>query len=85
MEIEEEPRVAEYAALLARQAAAAARCAALRHRDRSRKHALPFLQPGRLARVLTPALEAGAAGGGEGGAEDEQAVHGTAERVRPLS
>ena len=62
MDIEEEPRVAEYLAL-AQQAAG--QRASLRAATFAPKHALPFLQPGRLVRLL--ASEAG--GGSDGSAE----------------
>ena len=80
--IEDEEAVEQYAALLEQRAAARAEMRAIVMQPR---HALPFLQPGRLVRVLTPAAEAGATSSGEGGAEGEQAVHGTAERVHAFS
>ena len=75
MEIEEEPRVAEYLAL-ARQAAA--QRAALRSATFAPKHALPFLQPGRLARLLAPPT-AGATPAAVGNAGDTSAAEGLLE------
>ena len=79
--IEDEEAVEQYAALLEQQAAAREEMRAIVMQPR---HALPFLQPGRLVRVRTPDLDAGTAGSGGEGAEGEHAVHGTAERVRLL-
>ena len=79
--IEDEEAVEQVATLLTQRTAARAEMRAIAMQPR---HALPFLQPGRLARVLTSTQDAGAAGSGAGGAEREQAVHGTGERVRLL-
>ena len=80
--IEDEDAVEQYAALLEQQAASRAEMRAIVMQPR---HALPFLQPGRLVRVLTSGLETGATSSGEEGAEQERAVHGTAKRVRLVS
>ena len=58
MQIEDEPRVADYLAL-AQQAAG--QRASLRAATFAPKHALPFLQPGRLVRLLAPKAASGAA------------------------
>ena len=76
VEIEEEPRVAEYLAL-ARQATA--QRAALRSATFAPKHALPFLQPGRLVRLLAPPPAAGAAPAAVGNAGDISAAEGLLE------
>ena len=76
VEIDDEPRVAEYLAL-ARQAAA--QRAALRSTTFAPKHALPFLQPGRLVRLLAPPPAAGTAPAAAGNAADISAAEGLLE------
>ena len=73
VEIDEEPRVAEYLALL-RQAAT--QRGALRSATFAPKHALPFLQPGRLVRLLLapPRADAALPAGWKAMAEGSSAV-----------
>ena len=73
--VAEEEAVAQYAALL--EAAAAAR-ATLRSMVMQPRHVLPFLQPGRLVRVLAQPEEAAAA-------TQPQEQPGDGERVRLIA
>ena len=73
MDIEDEQRVSEYLALM-RQAAA--QRAALRSATFAPKHALPFLQPGRLVRLLASPTADGAPAPASDGARSNGSADG---------